>query len=244
MAEIKFEVPDKWLEKPLSRKMSYCVTAWVAFQALKIFWRLVSDPNNFFVRAISRILYSCSFSDRDKGIKSGLTSNLNPSDDVIMTNDHFLPPELAGTFVMDNPEKYLDNFDNFFGVYKASQYTHEVERTQNKALSKSKSWIPKIFSYRDLSLAPTTDKEKIPNGIKLYDKQTQKEVSNLIAPMVKVTDDFLFDLCTWEHERIIDKDSEFGMPKLKNIKEAEEINLNRRNSLQPITTLEEFYEED
>jgi hypothetical protein len=249
MAKIVIEVPDEWLEKPLSREMSYCVVAWVAFQALKPFWRLSTDAKGFLIRAISRILYSCSFGDKSKGISSGLTSNLNPLPKT-MTSDHFIPPESAGTFAMDNQEKYLDNFDTFFNLYTASKYTHKVEKTVNTLLSKVKKLIPKIYSYRDLGVYEKETKDKKlkfdeNNGVKLFCEHTKKEVSNLIAPLVKVADGFLTDWCKWENKWIIDADeSEFGMPEQKNIDEAEEINLQRRKSLRPITTLKEFYEED
>ncbi len=229
MAKIVIEVPDEWLEKPLSREMSYCVVAWVAFQALKPFWRLSTDPKGFFVRAISRILYSCSFADKSKGIPSGLTSNLNPLPDT-MTSDHFIPPQSAGTFAMDNQEKYLDPYDTFFKLYTASKYTHKVEKTVNTLLSRIKKLIPKIYSYRDLGVEEQGKNGQFDehNGVKLFSERTKKEVSNLIAPLVKVADGFLTDWCRWENKWIIIKEeSDFGMPEQKNIDEAEKINLNR-----------------
>ena len=65
------------------------------------------------------------------------------------------------------------------------------------------------------------------NGVKLFCEHTKKEVSNLIAPLIKVTDGFLTDWCRWENKWIIKEESDFGMPEQKNIDEAEKINLNR-----------------
>ena len=234
--KIELEIPDNWLQKPLSRDRNYAMLAWKDMMTSQKFWRKSFAP--FTERAVPHgTYYSYNLSNKSAGIKSGLTSVLNPLPDT-MTHDHFWPPQTIGEFLMDRPDPYLYDFEMFFKVYMACSYTHKITKTQNTELSDDKHNIPRIYSYRDL------ETESNPNGILLYDIETGEQVDNLIAPMIEISDNFMSDFCSWERKFILDEDSEYGEPLPENIEIAKKINLQRRKSFLPKATLDKFYNEE
>ena len=46
----------------------------------------------------------------------------------------------------------------------------------------------------------------------MYDSRTNEQVSNIIEPMVYVSDNFWEDYCDWERKMVLNMDTEYGEP--------------------------------
>ena len=228
--EFEIEIPDHLISADIERTTNHALITWVQMKAVYQFWELMRNDGvlPFTERVVPRSYYQTNLTDKSTGIKSGLTSLLNPGD-TKMTHDHFLPPQTVGEFILDNPDPYLTDFKIFKKIYIACSYTHYITKEQNELLSQRKHEVPRIYSYRDLD-------------INLFDIETKEQVDNIIGPMID-TGNFMNDFCKWEKKMIICSDSQYGEPLPENIEFAKKINLDRKFSFKPNASLEEFYYE-
>ena len=139
---------------------AYCQTTFNSLRANVENW---GDPD--FFRPITRLYYIGVF-DCGTSNHTGLISHAalnNPSE---RTKDHCLSPQFIGRMFMDNPDKYLDDYDIFENLFWLSCSLITVTKDENKRLSlltenngiEYKVHVPTNLKYQHL-------------GIKLYQKR-------------------------------------------------------------------------
>ena len=194
--------------KHLNRYETYVHSAFITLRGFIPFWR----KNEFTLRAYPRHLYDMVMSvGTKKTDKSRYTSELYPYDlgtyidskgkvqNDRMVDDHCFSPQTVGEFILDNPDPYLEDFELFMRLFKCISLTHSIRKTQNDSLSSLKHIIPTKFKYQH-------------KEILLYDSRTSEQVSNIIEPMVYVSDNFWEDYCDWERKMVLNMDTEYGEP--------------------------------
>lgn len=138
---------------------SYCKVSYNALRASVDDW---GDPD--FFRPITRIYYINVF-DCATVNHLGLISEEAINNPKERTFDHCLSPQFIGRMIMDNPEKYLEDYDIFENLFWLACSTITVTKRENKELSMLtenngidyKVYVPTHLKYRHL-------------GIKLYQK--------------------------------------------------------------------------
>ena len=137
---------------------AYCKTAYNGLAASVDDW---GDPD--FFRPITRIYYINVF-DCQKVNHLGLISEQALNNPNQRTDDHCLSPQFIGRMIMDNPDKYLTDYDVFENLFWLACSTITVTKTENKQLSKLtvnridyKVKVPTNLKYKHL-------------GIKLYQR--------------------------------------------------------------------------
>ena len=194
--------------KNLDRYETYVHSAFITLRGFIPFWR----KNEFTLRAYPRHLYDMVMSVGTKTEnKSGYTSELYTHDlgtyidskgkeqNDRMVDDHFLSPQTVGEFILDNPDPYLEDFELFKRLFKCISSTHAIRKTQNDSLSSLKHTVPTKFKYQK-------------KHILLFDSVTKESVSNLIGPIVYVSDIFFDEYCEWEKKMVLKMDTEYGEP--------------------------------
>tara|TARA_B100000900_G_C20188139_1_gene556727 strand:- start:50 stop:586 length:537 start_codon:yes stop_codon:yes gene_type:complete len=133
---------------------AYCKTAFNALSASVEDW---GDPD--FFRPITRIYYINVF-DCATVNHLGLMSEealLNPKE---RTQDHCLSPQFIGRMIMDNPDKYLQDYYIFESLFWTACSTITVTKKENKSLSmltenngiEYKVFVPTNLKYKHLSI--------------------------------------------------------------------------------------------
>ena len=195
--------------KDLDRSLTYIHTAFITLRGFIPYWRKNVHTLRSYPRALYEYVTSVGIKKHDK---SGLTSELYPEFNLgtyidskgkiqndRMVDDHFLSPQTVGEFVLDNPDPYLEDFDLFVRLFKCISSTHLIKKTENDSLSKLKHKIPTRLKYQH-------------KGILLYNSVTKEQVSNIIEPLVYVSDTFFDEYCEWEKHYVLNMDSEYGEP--------------------------------
>lgn len=138
---------------------AYCKTTFNSLRANVDNW---GDPD--FFRPITRIYYIGVF-DCAQVNHLGLISEAAKDNPKERTHDHCLSPQFIGRMIMDNPDKYLEDYDVFENLFWLSCSTITVTKDENKRLSMLtenngidyKVHVPTDLKYKHL-------------GIKLYQK--------------------------------------------------------------------------
>jgi hypothetical protein len=138
---------------------AYCQAVFNSLQANVDNWK---DPE--FFRPITRIYYIGVF-DCGQVNHLGLISSTAKDNPTERTHDHCLSPQFIGRMIMDNPDKYLSDYDVFENLFWLSCSTITVTKEENKRLSMLtendgidyKVNVPTNLKYKHL-------------GIKLYQK--------------------------------------------------------------------------
>lgn len=138
---------------------AYCQTTFNSLRANVENW---GDPDYF--RPITRLYYIGVF-DCGTSNHLGLISHDALNNPKERTKDHCLSPQFIGRMIMDNPEKYLEDYDIFESLFWLSCSLITVTKDENRRLSmltendgnEYKVLVPTNLKYRHL-------------GIKLYSK--------------------------------------------------------------------------
>jgi hypothetical protein len=138
---------------------AYCQTTFNSLAANIENW---GDPD--FFRPITRIYYIGVF-DCAQVNHLGLISEDAIEYPDQRTHDHCLSPQFIGRMIMDNPDKYLEDYDIFENLFWLSCSTITVTKDENKRLSMLtendgvdyRVHVPTNLKYQHL-------------GIKLYQK--------------------------------------------------------------------------
>ena len=138
---------------------AYCQTTFNSLQANIDNW---GKPD--FFRPITRIYYIGVF-DCGQVNHLGLISEAAKNNPKKSTDDHCLSPQFIGRMIMDNPDKYLSDYDIFENLFWLSCSMIRVTSSENKRLSlltnndtiDYKVYVPTNLKYKHL-------------GIKLYQK--------------------------------------------------------------------------
>ena len=106
----------------------------VSYNALKSNIEAWKNGNKDFIRCISRIYYINVF---DTGVfnYTGLVSEQALSFPKESTYDHCFRPQLIGRMIMDNPEKYLSDYETFEKLFFLSCMVVKVTKDENRLLS-------------------------------------------------------------------------------------------------------------
>ena len=142
---------------------AYSKTAYNAMCASLPNW---GDPD--FYRPITRLYYISVF-DCAQVNHLGLISEEALNNRKERTHDHCLSPQFIGRMIMDNPDKYLQDYSVFEQMFWLSCSTITVTKRENKELSMLtenngfdyKVFVPTNLKYNHL-------------GIQLYKKETGK----------------------------------------------------------------------
>ena len=140
----------------------------VCFDALRANVDNWSDPANH--RPITRIFYDLVFCSGYN--HTGLISEEALNNPTQRTDDHCLSPQFICRMIMDNPDKYLGDYDTFEMLFFLSRTTIKVAKEENdklSALTDNKGDTYKVF-------VPTNLKYKH-LGIKLYEKKGHRWTS-------------------------------------------------------------------
>ena len=137
---------------------AYCKVAYNALQSNLEFW---GDPE--FFRPITRSFYEQVFSSGYK--HSGMISEDAMYNPEKRTHDHYLSPQFICRMIMDNPERYLNDYDTFEMLFLLARTTICVTKRENKELSLLT--FNNGIDYR--VMVPTNLKYKH-LGIKLYER--------------------------------------------------------------------------
>lgn len=143
---------------------AYARTAYNAMVSNVSNW---GDPD--FYRPITRLYYISVF-DCAQVNHLGLISEEALNNPKERTHDHCLSPQFIGRMIMDNPDKYLKDYETFEKIFWLSCSTITVTKKENKWLSMLtenngfdyKVFVPTHLKYKHL-------------GIKLYKKQEGKK---------------------------------------------------------------------
>lgn len=133
---------------------AYCKVAFSALKANVEFW---GDPD--FYRPISRIFYINVF-DSGSVNHLGLISESAMNNLDEKTTDHCLSPQFIGRMIMDNPDKYLEDYDLFENLFWLACSTITVTKSENKQLSlltnndgiDYKVYVPTNLKYKHLDI--------------------------------------------------------------------------------------------
>jgi hypothetical protein len=138
---------------------AYCKTAFNALSASVNDW---GNPD--FFRPITRLFYIAVFDCA--GVNHlGLISEEALNNPKERTHDHCLSPQFIGRMIMDNPEKYLQDYNTFENLFWLACSTITVTKSENTRLSRLtdndgvdyRVYVPTDLKYKHL-------------GIKLYQK--------------------------------------------------------------------------
>ena len=108
---------------------AYCQTTYNSLCANIENW---GDPD--FFRPITRLYYIGVF-DCGTSNHLGLISEEALNNPTERTKDHCLSPQFIGRMIMDNPEKYLEDYDIFENLFWLSCSLITVTKEENKKLS-------------------------------------------------------------------------------------------------------------
>lgn len=133
---------------------AYCKVAFSALKANVADW---GDPD--FYRPISRIFYINVF-DSGSVNHLGLISESAMNNLDEKTTDHCLSPQFIGRMIMDNPDKYLEDYDLFENLFWLACSTITVTKSENKQLSlltnndgiDYKVYVPTNLKYKHLDI--------------------------------------------------------------------------------------------
>jgi hypothetical protein len=145
--------------KPKNWK-AYCQTTFSSLGANVGNW---GDPD--FFRPITRLYYVGVFDCGQVNHLGLISEAAKDSSSKKRTHDHCLSPQFIGRMIMDNPDKYLSDYDVFENLFWLSCSTITVTKDENKQLSlltdndgsDYKVYVPTNLKYQHL-------------GIKLYQK--------------------------------------------------------------------------
>ena len=108
---------------------AYCQTTFNSLRANVNNW---GNPD--FFRPITRLYYIGVF-DCGTSNHLGLISEEALNNPTERTKDHCLSPQFIGRMIMDNPEKYLEDYDIFENLFWLSCSLITVTKEENKKLS-------------------------------------------------------------------------------------------------------------
>lgn len=145
---------------------AYCLTAFNSLNANRDQWNC--GDSDFF-RPITRIMYEAVvqsgydrldfISERAfQDILECLDKNISLGKCKTITYDHHLSPQFCGRMVMDNPEKYLDNYEDFKKVFYAARQVVLVTKKENSAVASLSQVDQKTGRY--IVYKPTDEKYK------------------------------------------------------------------------------------
>jgi hypothetical protein len=168
----------------------YCRSAFNALCANTELW---NDPAS--LRPITRIYYDLVFCSGYN--RSGLISEAAMNDAKKRTNDHCLSPQFIARMIMDNPDVYLKDYENFENLFNLARTTVCVTKDENRQLSlltdnrgiDYKVYVPTNLKYKHL-------------GIKLYEKVGQ-QYNNAVEYDGDVGDIAPQDLLNYEKQFLI-----------------------------------------
>jgi len=106
----------------------------VSYNALKSNVEAWKNGNRDFIRCISRIYYINVF-DCGNFNNTGLVSSEALEWPEEATYDHCFRPQLIGRMIMDNPEKYLSDYETFEKLFFLSCMVVKVTKDENRLLS-------------------------------------------------------------------------------------------------------------
>ena len=138
---------------------AYCQTSFNSLQANVENW-----GNADFFRPITRSFYEQVFSSGYN--HTGLISISAVNNPKQRTDDHCLSPQFIGRMIMDNPDRYLSDYDVFENLFYLARTSIKITKSENKQLSLLtnnkggsgyKVYVPTNLKYQHL-------------GIKLYRK--------------------------------------------------------------------------
>lgn len=143
---------------------AYCRTTFNSLRANVENW---VDPD--FFRPITRMYYMGIQSCGDGLNHLGLISEQALNQPNERTKDHCFSPQFIGRMIMDNPDKYLSDYDVFENLFWLSCSTITVTKKENRQLSS----LTKNDGSTYLVHVPTNLKYQH-LGIKLYEKNGRK----------------------------------------------------------------------
>ncbi|MBT7337359.1 hypothetical protein HN801_01485 [Candidatus Peregrinibacteria bacterium] len=135
-------------------------------------------------RPITRLAYEEVFSSGNDPYALELISEralaLKPAQ---RCQDHYLSPQfLVGRMIMDNQEKYLDDYDKFKDIFFLARRTITVTKTENSALS---TLTYNRGGYDGYEIYVPTDKKYDKIGISLLTKTDKEGEEGWTAAAVK-----------------------------------------------------------
>ena len=133
---------------------AYCQTTYNSLCANIDNW---GDPD--FFRPITRLYYIGVF-DCGTSNHLGLISEEALNNPTERTKDHCLSPQFIGRMIMDDPDKYLDDYDIFENLFWLACSTITVTKDENKRLSlltenngtDYKVYVPTNLKYKHLDI--------------------------------------------------------------------------------------------
>ena len=177
---------------------AYCQTTFNSLVANVDNW---GDPD--FFRPITRLFYIGVF-DCAQVNHLGLISEQAKDNPKKRTHDHCLSPQFIGRMIMDNPDKYLSDYDVFENLFWLSCSTITVTKDENKQLSMLTEnngtdyivHVPTNLKYQHL-------------GIKLYQKNGPRWID-----AVEYDDNIIpapVDLLEYEKRFLVSNQTSFPM---------------------------------
>ena len=169
---------------------AYCE---LSYNSLKNHIHHWGDPD--WTRPLTRVFYAWCF-DAGK-ISTGLISEKalqNKLNKKKTTHDHYLSPQFIGRMILDNPEKYLSDYETYKEIFELACSTVEVTVEENSILrqytsntdNNYKVYVPTDEKYERAGIKlckrpegktywkyaqPTQEKLEFPADLIVYEKQ-------------------------------------------------------------------------
>jgi hypothetical protein len=133
---------------------AYCQTSFNCLQANVKNW---NNPD--FFRPITRSFYEQVFSSGYN--HTGLISENAVNNSKQRTDDHCLSPQFIGRMIMDNPDRYLSDYDIFENLFYLARTSIRITKSENKQLSllttnkggsEYKVYVPTNLKYQHLGI--------------------------------------------------------------------------------------------
>jgi hypothetical protein len=172
----------------------YCRVAYKSLYANRDEW---GTPDAH--RPITRIMYDQVFSsgcDKTLGLISERAAALPKSK---RCDDHYLSPQFVGRMVMDNQERFLNNYESFKEVFYLARRTIAVTKPENNALSEFTNnrsgiyrvYIPTDKKYEALGINLLTEDDS--GTLRVCPSSTAYQHS-IINKLLEYERDFLFEI--------------------------------------------------
>ena len=107
---------------------AYCITTYNNLKANLLNW---GCPD--FYRPITRIMYEGVFSSGTNDL--GYISKEALANPKMRCKDHYLSPQFIGRMIMDNPSRFLKNYEDFKDIFFLARGVLNVTKKENTALS-------------------------------------------------------------------------------------------------------------